>query len=1636
MTEPADRLDDGADRFDTGTGAGLPADLASHIDEVRAAYFRNIDWAWSQGRLRADALTVLDRHLELALRRTAGHSVSRVLEPRPGEPAVQIVTDDMPLLVESVMALLSRLGVTVTELIHPILQVRRDRDGGLLDVVANGTAPGEGAVTESWMHVQLHPRTDPGLFDRVETAVRNVLFDVRQVMADADAMRDRQLALADQLDALADSEPRGYRALDIRDTAALLRWMSEGHFTTLGYRRYEFRDPGEHGRPLAHIAAESGLGVLGAASVTDHRIDLPAPEFSVDRPLLLLAQGPAPATVHRSVYPFFVSVTSVDGDGAITGEHRFVGVFTVTALHENVLDIPVIGRRARSVIERAGFELDSFSGQRMLEVIQSFPRTELFSSDTDTLFDTITAVLAIGLRRQVRLFLRDDRFGGFTSALVYLPRDRYTTRVRLAMQSILLRELGGSTLEYSARVTESDLAMVHFTIRKGATAAPTSMEVSAGGRERIESMLAEATRAWEDDLLDAVAAEPSVTSVTAQRFAAAFPEAYKQDFGAQQAVRDIARLEALTAGEIDLKLYRHKAARPGQWRFTLYISGAGVSLSQVLPVLQSLGVEVLDERPYRVVRPDVLPCWIYDFGLSAAPELVDATVGENLDSELDEADRMIESTQALALQRRFTDAFTAVWHDRSEPDRFNELVLRAGLEWRQATVLRAYSKYLRQAGFPYSQFHIEGVLLEHGQTTRLLVELFRSIFDPELASAPRAEELAVELRGRINEVISLDADRILRGMLGLILATLRTNFYVTDESGNPRDILVFKVNSQQIAELPRPRPRFEVFAYSPRVEGVHLRFGPVARGGLRWSDRREDFRTEILGLVKAQAVKNAVIVPVGAKGGFVVKRAPAPTGDPAVDRQALTAEGQACYRLFISGLLDVTDNVDPASGAVLPPARVVRRDGDDTYLVVAADKGTAQFSDIANDVAAQYDFWLGDAFASGGSVGYDHKEMGITAKGAWVSVRRHFREMGIDTQAEDFTVAGIGDMSGDVFGNGMLLSPHIRLVAAFDHRHIFLDPDPDAARSFLERRRLFALPRSSWADYDPTLISAGGGVWDRSRKSVPLAGQARAALGLGEDVTELSPPELVRAILRAPVDLLWNGGIGTYIKAATESHAEVGDKSNDSVRVDGKEVRARVIGEGGNLGVTSRGRIEYDLAGGRINTDAVDNSAGVDCSDHEVNIKILLDTAVSGGALPRAERNDLLASMTDEVSRLVLRDNIDQNELMGTSRADAPAMLGVHARQLADLESRRGLDRDLEALPAPAEIEARQQVGLGLTSPELATLLAHVKLALKDDLLASELPDSDTYAVRLPRYFPRPLRDRFAGLIKSHRLRRQIVATILANEAIDFGGISFAYRLAEEAGASSTDSIRAFTAATEIFDLRTVWSDIRDAPVDAAVADELMLESRRMLDRAARWLLSNRPQPVAVGAEINRYASRVRTVTPQIPSWLREHHVTYLTTRMAHVVERGCPHDLARRVYGLLDGFPALDIIDISDISDRELDEVGALYYALDERLGIDGFLTAISGLERGDRWHSLARLALRDDLYSSLRSLTLDVLAGGEPDETAEEKIVDWESTNSSRLSRARAALGEIVESGTLDLATLSVAARQVRSMVRGAGT
>ncbi|WP_216892479.1 NAD-glutamate dehydrogenase [Nocardia alni] len=1606
---------------------GLPESLRDELAALEEAYFRHVDAGDVDSALTGSSNQVFHRHLELGMQRRAGERRIRVYHPDDSAglgAAVQLVTDDMPLLVESVTAALTRMGVSITEVIHPIFEVIRDADGRLESAAAHEVdGNGVSGLRESWMHVQLHPSISQELLQRIEDSIPDVLTDVRQVIGDTEAMRTVQDTLAHTLSLSAKDDTAPFSATDLVDCANLLRWLSAGNFTVLGYARYE-RTAGES---KSVVVPDSCLGVLRPDLGTDFHV----PVNGGNQPLLLLTQGLVPATVHRSVYPYFIGVADFDDTGAVIGKHVFIGVFTVSALHANVLDIPVIERRVRSVIEACGFDLDSYSGQGMLEVIQSFPRSELFSSDVDTMRRTASAVANVGMRRQVRLFLRSDSFGRFVACQVYLPRDRYTTAARLHMQDILVREFGGVSIDYSARVSENELASLYCTVR---LEPGTPVDTSEENRLRIQELLVRASHTWDDDLREEVAASTILDPAVLQRYSKALPEAYKEDFEPARALDDIVRLEHLDADSIDQHLYRRLESAPGSWRFTLYV-GCGISLSQVLPLLQSLGVEVVDERPYKLTFEDDRCGWIYDFGLQAPPDLLRLSLDRDMDAELVETAHRLDVLDARerGLRDRFTEAFDALWYGRAEADGLNELVLRAGLGWRSVSILRAYSKYLQQADFPYSQANIARVLLAAPDAAQLFVQLFEAMFDPDSASQEVAAELETAAAERINEVVSLDADRILRAILSLIKATLRTNFYRTDDNGDPRAYLSIKVEPREIAELPKPKPRYEIFVYSPRVEGVHLRFGPVARGGLRWSDRLEDFRTEILGLVKAQAVKNAVIVPVGAKGGFVVKRPPAASGDPVMDRQALQAEGVACYRTFISGLLDVTDNVDHASGEVIPPARVVRRDGDDTYLVVAADKGTATFSDIANDVAQSYGFWLGDAFASGGSAGYDHKTMGITAKGAWESVKRHFAEMDVDTQSQDFTVVGVGDMSGDVFGNGMLLSRHIRLVAAFDHRHIFLDPNPDAARSFTERERMFALPRSSWADYDTSLISEGGGVWDRTVKSVPISAQARAALGLADGVTSLSPPELMRAILLSPVDLLWNGGIGTYVKAGSESNGDVGDKANDAIRVNANAMRVKVIGEGGNLGATALGRIEFCANGGKMNTDALDNSAGVDCSDHEVNIKVLLDGVITAGELPAVDRNPLLASMTDDVSSMVLADNVSQNFLMGMSRTEAPRMLNVHMRVIEDLEVRRGLDRELEALPTEPEMKRRMEAGRGLTSPELANLMAHVKLSLKADLLETDLPDSPYFSARLPQYFPAPLRERFAPAIKRHRLRSEIVTTMLVNEMVDYGGITYAHRLNEEIGANATDSARAFAAAVQIFDLHSVWERIRGADISVAVKDELELETKRTLDRASRWLLSNRPQPVAVGSEIHRYSDKVRELAPKVPGWLRGHHIDTLERQSTELIGRGTSQELATEVYNLLNLFPLLDVIDIADITERDGTEVGALYYALNEHLKIDWLLQAVSHLERGDRWHALARLALRDDMYSSLRSLTLDVLSGGDPEETAEEKIAYWESTNQARLGRARAALSELFVSGTHDLATLSVAARQVRSMVGG---
>ena len=1240
---------------------------------------------------------LLGAHRRLARNRQRG--VSNIATYGEGDPdgfgpALQIVTDEATTQAESVTVLLSRLGLPSLAIMSPVFRVHRNDIGDLEDMSAVTAAEGgTGGTGEQWIHVQLAPGVDRKALAEAERLLPPVLTDAQRVARDTDAMRARLLDLADALDP---------DAVGRCEAAELLRWLVDRRFLLLGYQRYLVCD----GR--AHPDRSSRLGVLPS------RQDF-FPQLT-DSDDVALVRATSPSYRQYGMYRHVVAVRENTGE-ALAVEHRFVGLLTVAATNANVLKIPVVSRRVKDALRNSGRDMTGLSGHLLVDVIQTFPLSELFALGADELLAMATAVIDLGSGQRTLLFLRADPLGHFVSCLAYLPRDRYTTDVRLAMQEILVREVGGVEIDYTASVTELPWAAIYFTIFMPAARHAQDVDTSVENRRRIQALLTEAAHTWSDRLFGAVHSG-RIEQLQAEHYSAAFPEVYKQTVAPEIAIADIAVIEDLTEDSVRLVFSEGGEDRVAE--LTWFLGGRSASLSHLLPMLQSMGVIVLEERPFMVCRPDGLSVWIYRFEISPHSSIPAESVGPDREETA----------------KRFVDALAAIWHGQVEIDRFNELGMRAGLTWRQITVVRAYAKYLRQIGFPYSQTHIESIVNENPCTVRSLVKLFEALFEPAGpdSSKRRDARAAVAAVTRdIDALVSLDTDRVLRAFASLIQATLRTNYYVTQNgSARMQGVLSLKLSPQLIDEAPMPRPKFEIFVHSPRVEGVHMRFGHVARGGLRWSDRCEDFRTEILGLVKAQAVKNAVIVPVGAKGGFVVKQPPPPVGDEAADREALRNEGVACYRLFLGGLLDVTDNVDPASGEVITPERVVRRDEADAYLVVAADKGTAAFSDIANDVAKSYGFWLGDAFASGGSVGYDHKAMGITAKGAWESVKRHFRELGMDPETQDFTVVGIGDMSGDVFGNGMLLSKHIRLLAAFDHRHIFLDPNPDPAKSWAERHRLFGLPRSSWAGYDHSMISPGGGVYSRKHKSIPISQQVREALRFADDVTDMTPPELIRAVLCAPVDLLFNGGIGTYIKAEPEVNADVGDRSNDAVRVNGNQLRAKVVGEGGNLGVTSTGRIEYDLSGGRINTDAVDNSAGVDCSDHEVNIKILVDSLVTAGKMDTTERTALLESMTGGVERLVLADNASQNDLLGTSRANAASLLQVHARQIGDLVRDRGLDRQLEALPSEKEIRRRTDAGIGLTSPESATLMAQVKLDLKDRVRASELPEQDVFAARLP----------------------------------------------------------------------------------------------------------------------------------------------------------------------------------------------------------------------------------------------------------------------------------------------------------------
>jgi len=1597
----------------------LPAATFEIVEPLLRHYYDLADAEDLLARNVADLYGAVMAHWQTAQKFVPGTARLRVYNPNFEEHGwhsdhtiIEIVNDDMPFLVDSVAMEINRHGMTLHSAIHPVFRVCRDGRGAIESLGLGGSETAtDSCRLESFIHFEVDRTGESTRLDALRFGIASALGDVRAAVEDWPRMR--QIA-QETVAGMAQSRDAG--SPDAQEARAFLEWMLDDHFTFLGHRDYELiaRD----GQFFLRGVAGSGAGILREAlrdPGSDDLTPLPAAARAIIEGAspIFITKANSRATVHRPGYLDYVGVKLLDADGKIFGERRFVGLYTSTAYMVSTSEIPIVRRKCANILERAGFLTKGHLYKSLVTILEQYPRDEMLQADEDELFDITLGILRLQEHQRTRLFVRRDRFDRFISCLVFVPRDKYNTDLRQRIQKLLVQAFNGTSCEFTPQLSESPLARIHLTVRGEPGTMP---EVDT---RELEARIVQATRRWQDDLSQALHENrgEELGNRLLRRYGDSFPAGYREDYAARTAVRDIELMEHARQhpGGLAMNLYRPIEAAPGAFRFKVYRAGQPIALSLSLPMLEHLGVRVDEERPY-LIEPDAgEPVWIHDFGLEIAAD----PDGKPVDVDLEK------------IKPLFEDAYGRAWHGEIENDDFNRLVLRAGLAARDVTILRAYAKYLRQVGSTFSNAYIERALTANPDIASMLVSLFVARFDPALA-APDATAAATEARSRkwldeidaaLDKVPNLDEDRILRLFLNVINATVRTNYFHRGPDGQPRPYVSFKFNPALVQGLPEPRPMFEIWVYSPRVEGVHLRGGRVARGGLRWSDRREDFRTEVLGLMKAQMVKNTVIVPVGSKGGFVVKRPP-----PATDRDAFLAEGVACYQTFLRGLLDLTDNL--VSGTLVPPPDVVRLDDNDPYLVVAADKGTATFSDYANAISAEYGFWLDDAFASGGSVGYDHKKMGITARGAWESVKRHFREMGINIQTTPFSVVGVGDMSGDVFGNGMLLSPHIQLHAAFDHRHIFLDPDPDCAKSLAERQRLLDLPRSSWADYNTTLISAGGGVYPRTAKTIPLSPEIRAVLGV-EAVT-LSPNELMHAILTAPVDLLYNGGIGTYVKASTETHLQAGDRSNDAIRVNGNELRCKVVGEGGNLGFTQLGRIEFARNGGRINTDAIDNSAGVDCSDHEVNIKILLGLVVAEGEMTEKQRNKLLAEMTDEVGLLVLQDNYYQTQALSVAGREAVALVDGEGRLIRWLERAGRLNRPLEFLPSETEIAERKALGQGLTSPERAVLLAYSKMWLYEELLASDIPEDALVANLLVDYFPEPLQQRHADAMTRHPLRREILATHLTNLLVNRIGATFVHRLMEETDARPADIVRACLHARDVFGLSDLWAriDKLDNHVDDAVQARMFGALSRLLERGTLWFIRFLRGGGTVEPGATRFVDAARWLTPQLATLLPEEASNQLAERAAALTEAGVDEDLALRVAASDIAAAALDIAEVAGTCQRSLGAVAAVYFALDTEMNFAWLRERTLSLPSDTHWDLLARTTTLEDLGRLKRALTTSVLAQSADGEEAPSMIERWRGHRQVALERYAQMLTDQRASGVSGAAALSMLSVAVREI------
>jgi glutamate dehydrogenase len=1570
------------------------------IDRYLRHYVVDVPVEDMQGRPTEIMAQAAIAHLQFGAVRKKGQALLRIFNPtikKQGYESiytiVEMVNDDMPFLVDSIAAAINRQGLAIHITVHPVLRVSRDRRGRIEDVLNSSGA----GINESFIRFNIDKETDEHVLKILEHEIYKVLGDVRAAVTDWAKLKGK---MAEAITSLYNG-PTGNDVALTKETEDLLKWMADDHFTFLGFREYRLQE--RSGKTYLRPVKGTGLGILRSDDRGGRTVELSKEmrRYTRSKDWLIITKANSRATVHRHSYLDYVGIKKYDDTGNALGELRFLGLFTSAAYSESPRNIPFLRLKIQRVLERSHVEPSGHRGKALMHILDSFPRDELFQSSIQDLVRTTNGILNLQDRQRVRFFLRRDTFRRFYSCIVYIPREKYSTAIRGRVETILMEAFSGTSVDSSVQISDSPLARVHLIVRTGSGERP---RISI---RDIEKEIAEAVVSWRDKLRAELTEKygQDVGLSLHRKYGASFPAAYEEDIPANIACLDVKRVDRMIEEDKSRSflLYRPADSDEKRLRFKTFQRDYTLYLSTALPILEDMGTDVHSERPYRMCVKGVTDFWIQDFSLHY--------------DRVDELD--VESAAS-----RFQDCFRNVLAGNAENDGFNRLVLAAGLDWRQTTLIRCYAKYLTQLGIPFSQNYMEDVLTAHADLARNFVAQFELQFDPSIKKQKRDKELKPlkkSIKRGVAGARNLDEDRILSAFSGAVTATLRTNYFQTDDAGDQKPCISIKLDSQHLAEVPLPKPKFEIFVYSPRVEGVHLRGGDIARGGIRWSDRREDFRTEVLGLMKAQVVKNTVIVPTGAKGGFVPKHL------PRGDREAMMAEGIACYKVFISGLLDLTDNI--VDGKIVPPRQVVRRDADDPYLVVAADKGTATFSDIANGLSADYGHWLDDAFASGGSAGYDHKKMGITARGAWEAVRRHFREQGLNVQTDPFTVVGIGDMSGDVFGNGMLLSKKIKLVAAFNHEFIFVDPDPDMAGSFRERKRLFKLPRSRWTDYDETMISKGGGIYSRQAKNIKLSSEVRRLLD--SDETSVRPLELIRLILKMEVGLLWNGGIGTYVKASSESHADVGDKSNDNVRVNANELRCEVVGEGGNLGLTQLARIEYSQNGGRVNTDFIDNSAGVDSSDREVNIKILLSDAAQSKKLTRSKRNTLLAEMTDEVAKLVLRNNYLQTQAISMMEAKALERLDETARLITNLEKTGLLDRDLEFLPDEVEIDERRQRNQAFTRPEFAVVLSYAKIDLYDGLIESNQSLEDFLTTDPQRYFPAVLRRRYPELIARHRLSPQILATLIANNIVNRMGPAFVKRVQQDTSVSAVTIARAYVIAREICQASEMYQTIEslDNEIPATVQQTMMFEVSRILRHACYWLIEKYGDDLEIESTVALYEPGMSAIFARTLSVFTGSTKESRKQAAKEYIQLGVPKKLANQMAAIYLTRSMLDITDLANICKKDVIETARLYADLSEKLDIPWIYRNIEALKVEGRWQAMARSNLREEIYRERRDLTSMVLRrrGVAIPKNAVDK---WLEKNATSVQHFKTMLEEMKQRSVVDFATLSVAQQELRRL------